>query len=166
MKNSADDFHHIIKEIDAMKSLTHKNIVAIEDCFQFQVPFCCFGVFYCVDAVKCVKFLVFVTVGPNTALHKNDNDTNLAQDTITITMEYCDGGTLRDLCSEVQLVEEEIAFFCSQLCEGLRFLHEKGYVHRDIKVHTLLVKLLLKSSSVITFFSTLTGQYESLILGW
>eukprot|EP01127_Copromyxa_protea_P014030 TRINITY_DN3852_c0_g1_i1.p1 TRINITY_DN3852_c0_g1~~TRINITY_DN3852_c0_g1_i1.p1 ORF type:complete len:554 (+),score=69.10 TRINITY_DN3852_c0_g1_i1:57-1718(+) len=68
LKNSSQDIHHIMKEVEAMKSLSHKNIVAVEDCFHFA-------------------------------------------DTITITMEYCDGGTLRDLCSEVQLVETEIAFF-------------------------------------------------------
>jgi serine/threonine protein kinase len=56
-------------------------------------------------------------------------------------MEYCDGGTLHDLYSEVFLAEEEISYFIRQICEGLTYLHGIGLAHLDIKSENILLNL-------------------------
>jgi len=66
----------------------------------------------------------------------------LFEGTISVVMEYCDGGTLRDLCSEVIISESEIAHFCRQILEGLEYLHLKlNRIHRDIKSDNVLLNL-------------------------
>uniref|UniRef100_A0A6B2LBD3 Protein kinase domain-containing protein n=1 Tax=Arcella intermedia TaxID=1963864 RepID=A0A6B2LBD3_9EUKA len=62
--------------------------------------------------------------------------------TITVVMEYCDGGTLKDLCNEVLLDETEVAHFCTQILLGLQYFHVKTKkVHRDIKAENILLNL-------------------------
>lgn len=63
-----------------------------------------------------------------------------------IVMEYCNGGTLKEVI-ESNLIGETIAhFYLSQLREALFHIEKKRYLHRDIKPSNLL---LLKSSSSI-----------------
>jgi hypothetical protein len=72
----------------------------------------------------------------------NFEECYLYEGTISVVMEYCDGGTLRDLCREVFLNEQEIAHFCRQILEGLEYLHLKlNRIHRDIKSDNILLNL-------------------------
>ena len=55
-----------------------------------------------------------------------------------IITEYCTNGDLDAWICEYKIREEnftpnQIKFWCSDLTEGLVFLHEKGITHRDIK---------------------------------
>ena len=55
-------------------------------------------------------------------------------------MEYCDGGSLRDL-SHVKLKEKHISYFAQQVLAGLEYLHEKERMHRDLKSENVLVNM-------------------------
>lgn len=55
-------------------------------------------------------------------------------DTICIAMEYFPLGDLNDhLATSPQLPEIEAREVVFQLLEGLNFLHENGFAHRDLK---------------------------------
>ncbi|KAF2075414.1 hypothetical protein CYY_003293 [Polysphondylium violaceum] len=67
-----------------------------------------------------------------------------------IIMEYCDGGTVRDLLQDDwknhqnlsnpnPLEEPLIAYIASQLLEGMVYLRSKGIIHRDIKSRNILL---------------------------
>jgi serine/threonine protein kinase len=54
-------------------------------------------------------------------------------------MTLADGGPLiKDPNTSTPLPEEEAKFFFRQICNGLRFLHQKNIVHRDIKPQNVL----------------------------
>lgn len=62
-------------------------------------------------------------------------------DQLFIVMEYCDGGTLRNLYKEVYLTEDEIAYIIRKICLGVAHLHSKGLVHLDLKSENILLHL-------------------------
>lgn len=35
-----------------------------------------------------------------------------------------------------------MASMCLQVCSGVKYLHEKGYVHRDLKLENILVGIM------------------------
>ncbi len=38
------------------------------------------------------------------------------------------------------LSEEEIVIIFKQVCEGVKYIHDKGYVHRDIASDNIVIK--------------------------
>eukprot|EP00013_Stygamoeba_regulata_P009852 CAMPEP_0177669790 /NCGR_PEP_ID=MMETSP0447-20121125/23674_1 /TAXON_ID=0 /ORGANISM="Stygamoeba regulata, Strain BSH-02190019" /LENGTH=608 /DNA_ID=CAMNT_0019176771 /DNA_START=146 /DNA_END=1969 /DNA_ORIENTATION=- len=58
-----------------------------------------------------------------------------------IMMDYCGGGSVRDLIETCQetLAENQIAYICRRILEGLYYLHEKNIIHRDIKAANVLL---------------------------
>lgn len=58
-----------------------------------------------------------------------------------IVMEYCGAGSVSDLMKVCKrpLVEVEIAAVCKQVLQGLKYLHSKHKIHRDIKAGNILV---------------------------
>ena len=54
-------------------------------------------------------------------------------------MEYAQNGDLLNLLSENELPFEVIKDYFLQLCEAVKYLHEKGVVHGDIKLENILI---------------------------
>ncbi|KAF2489067.1 kinase-like protein [Lophium mytilinum] len=63
------------------------------------------------------------------------------ENALLIAMEYLPLGDLQDHLSESsQLFEPEGQQVTSQLLEGLSFMHQNGYMHRDLKPKNILIK--------------------------
>jgi beta-lactam-binding protein with PASTA domain/predicted Ser/Thr protein kinase len=67
-------------------------------------------------------------------------DRGVAEGTYYIAMEYLDGPTLKDVIDERGGIEPDRAIgFAKQILAALRFAHNHGVVHRDIKPHNVVV---------------------------
>jgi serine/threonine protein kinase/beta-lactam-binding protein with PASTA domain len=67
-------------------------------------------------------------------------DRGVAEGTYYIAMEYLDGPTLKDVIDEHGGLEPNRAIgFATQILAALRFAHNHGVVHRDIKPHNVVV---------------------------
>ncbi|CDO92842.1 unnamed protein product [Kluyveromyces dobzhanskii CBS 2104] len=56
-----------------------------------------------------------------------------------IILEYCSRGSLRDILKHGPLLEDDTVNYVTQTLHGLRYLHEQGVIHRDIKAANLLL---------------------------
>ncbi|SCU93858.1 LAMI_0E15830g1_1 [Lachancea mirantina] len=56
-----------------------------------------------------------------------------------ILLEYCAHGSLRDLVKRTPLDESQAKPYIRQTLEGLKYLHDQGVIHRDIKAANLLL---------------------------
>ena len=55
-------------------------------------------------------------------------------------MEYCPGGTLKDMISQNEFISEaEIFDFLKQFINGYEALYYKKIIHRDIKPENILI---------------------------
>lgn len=54
-------------------------------------------------------------------------------------MEYVDGGTLQDLAHREKLTTARIVDLMTQVCDALKFAHDRGVVHRDVKPNNILI---------------------------
>jgi len=62
------------------------------------------------------------------------------KDYVWAVTEFCDGGTLRNLLDNLgALSEPHIAFVCKCILQALAFLHERGWIHRDVKSSNILL---------------------------
>ena len=66
-------------------------------------------------------------------------DYGWAKDGPFLTMEYVDGGSLRDLCKSGPLQLDRAVAIACQLCDGLAKAHDQGIIHRDIKPANVLL---------------------------
>ena len=59
-----------------------------------------------------------------------------------IVMDYCEGGTLRDLLQySPRLTLDQSLKLIIDILSGLKFAHSKGIIHRDIKPENILLKI-------------------------
>jgi len=62
------------------------------------------------------------------------------ESSIWIVTELCSGGELFDyLVEKGRLTEEEAKIIFGQLCLAVAYLHDKGIVHRDLKLENVLL---------------------------
>ena len=59
-----------------------------------------------------------------------------------VVMEYCNGGSLSDCLMKYgkPFPQEIIQYFMRQIVEGLKYIHSKRIIHRDIKMDNILIK--------------------------
>ncbi|AQZ09341.1 CLA4 (YNL298W) and SKM1 (YOL113W) [Zygosaccharomyces parabailii] len=69
------------------------------------------------------------------------------EDDLWVVMEYMEGGSLTDIIensaaagsNHSPLTEPQIAYIVRETCQGLKFLHDKNIIHRDIKSDNVLL---------------------------
>lgn len=77
---------------------------------------------------------------------KNDPHTNIVgcydiinqKDIIYIILEYCDSGDLKQIIKN-PIKEKYVQYYFKQLVNGLKYLHNKRILHRDIKPKNILL---------------------------
>jgi len=115
-----------------------KRLIAIK-----QLPFRSSSVSQTVNQIKVMKTLNNINTLKYYGCYKQEK-------TLWITMEYCDGGSVKDLLEEYQkknedeenkifLSEELIGCISRQVLNGLNYLHSNNKIHRDIKAGNILL---------------------------
>lgn len=56
-----------------------------------------------------------------------------------ISMEYIEGGTLESMAEEEYITVRQLVHYLSDCLHGLSRIHNKGYIHRDIKPNNILL---------------------------
>lgn len=58
---------------------------------------------------------------------------------VYITLEYVEGGLMFDLCKQGGAMGEDVGrFFLRQLVSSMKYMHQRGVVHRDMKIENIL----------------------------
>ena len=72
-------------------------------------------------------------------------DSQVIGDKLFLEMEYIEGQTLKKFCDEYQNSGLQLRLFkaliavIADIAEGLRYMHEKGVIHRDVKPENILI---------------------------
>ncbi|XP_050260669.1 mitogen-activated protein kinase kinase kinase 20-like [Quercus robur] len=89
------------------------------------------------------KFLQDLVDCPEINVHYFGNDLSVESGVgfYNLQLEYASGGTLEDLIKKTggKLVEYDVQRYTRMIVKGLRCIHEKGYVHCDLKPANILV---------------------------
>ena len=67
------------------------------------------------------------------------HDSLKSADSLYIVLEYCENGSLHQICKNFgKFPENLVSLYSQQVLQGLLFLHEQGVIHRDIKGANIL----------------------------
>jgi serine/threonine protein kinase len=77
------------------------------------------------------------------------------------TMDYVDGGTVRQMLKGKRLDPRKAIALFLQVCEGLQHAHERGVVHRDIKPENILVDRQGRAKIADFGIARLDGEVEA-----
>lgn len=84
-------------------------------------------------------------------------------------IEFCEGGAIDSIMMDLEkpLNEEQIRYVCHEIVRGLKYLHEKKVIHRDLKAGNVLLTLDgdVKIGNLIEFsFNFSTSMFDFVIL--
>lgn len=68
-------------------------------------------------------------------------DSYLLKGDLWVIMEYMEGGSLTEIVTHSVMTEGQIGAVCRETLKGLKFLHSKGVIHRDIKSDNILLSI-------------------------
>ncbi|KAG7664810.1 STE20 [[Candida] subhashii] len=68
-------------------------------------------------------------------------DSYLLRGDLWVVMEYMEGGSLTEIVTHSVMTEGQIGAVCRETLKGLKFLHSKGVIHRDIKSDNILLDI-------------------------
>jgi p21-activated kinase 1 len=68
-------------------------------------------------------------------------DSYLSKGDLWVVMEYMEGGSLTEIVTHSVMTEGQIGTVCRETLKGLKFLHSKGVIHRDIKSDNILLNI-------------------------
>ncbi|KAI5964124.1 STE20 [Candida pseudojiufengensis] len=68
-------------------------------------------------------------------------DSYLLKGDLWVIMEYMEGGSLTEIVTHSVMTEGQIGAVCRETLKGLKFLHSKGVIHRDIKSDNILLDI-------------------------
>ena len=88
---------------------------------------------------------------------------------IHVVSEYCEGGSLLDrVCRKSYLSEKQSAKYARQLFSAIHYMHNRGYIHRDLKPDNILFSdKHQKVIKIIDFgLSTKYKQDKPLVTRW
>ncbi|CUM45877.1 Serine/threonine-protein kinase STE20 [Debaryomyces fabryi] len=68
-------------------------------------------------------------------------DSYLLRGDLWVVMEYMEGGSLTEIVTHSVMTEGQIGAVCRETLKGLKFLHSKGVIHRDIKSDNILLNI-------------------------
>jgi len=60
---------------------------------------------------------------------------------VWIEMEYLEGGTLSEAASMYIFSDNHIAYTARECLKGIKYLHDRGYAHRDIKSNNVMMSV-------------------------
>ncbi|ORZ06268.1 kinase-like domain-containing protein [Absidia repens] len=79
-----------------------------------------------------------------------------------IIMEYCSGGELFEYILEHRSLDEDVARnLFGQLISGVNYMHEKGIVHRDLKLENILFLDSEQTHVIIADFGFATNEHNN-----
>jgi len=77
------------------------------------------------------------------------------------SMEYVDGKTLSQVISDNDIQnDDDKIFILRQVLEGLKYIHNKGLVHRDLKPDNIMVSNRTRSVKIIDFGLAVSDSFE------
>lgn len=99
---------------------------------------------------------------PNIVNYIESYLTNFEQE-LWVVMEYLDGGSLTDICTETVLRVPQIAGICAKCVDALAFLHRRGIIHRDIKSDNVLLGLRGEVKLIDFGFCAQTAERKTMV---